>query len=132
MVEIEPPVIPLQSVRGSESVLLVEEDDVVRKMVAGILTADGYRVTATKSFAEVHRQPQPARPFQLFIGSLAGDGEKLARRLVETHPTLRVLCTGPHDFKMPVAWVAPKRQAIIKKPYALSELMRAARKLLDA
>jgi PAS domain S-box-containing protein len=129
--EMAPAVTPLQSVRGSESVLLVEEDDVVRKMVAGILTADGYRVTATKFFTEVPREP-PARPFQLFIGSLAGDGEKFARRMAESHPTLRVLCTGQHDFKMPVSWLAPERQAVINKPYALSELMRAARKLLDA
>jgi two-component system, cell cycle sensor histidine kinase and response regulator CckA len=129
--ETPPVVAPLQSVRGSESVLLVEEDDVVRKMVAGILTADGYRVTATKSFADVPRTPPPMRPFQLFIGSLAGEGEKFARRLAETYPALRVLCTGQHDFKMPVGWIASDRQAIINKPYALSELMRAARKLLD-
>jgi PAS domain S-box-containing protein len=126
-----PPVVPLRPIRGSESVLLVEEDEVVRKMVAGILTADGYRVTATKSFAEIARTP-PARRFQLFIGSLAGDGERFARRLAETHPSLRVLCTAQNDFKLPVSWIATERQAIINKPYALNELMRAARTLLDA
>ena len=123
---------PLKSMRGSESVLIVEDDEVVRKMVAGILTADGYRVTATKSFVEVAQTPPPARPFQLFIGPLAGEGEKFARRLVETHPSLRVLCTAQNDFKLPVPWIPPNRQAIINKPYALNELMRAARTLLDA
>ena len=130
--EITPAVTPLQSVRGSENVLLVEEDEVVRKMVAGILTADGYRVTAAKSFADVARKPPPTRPFQLFIGSLAGEGEKFTRRLVEAYPTLRVLCTGQNDCKLPVSWVTPERQAVINKPYALSELMRAARALLDS
>jgi hypothetical protein len=130
--ELPPAVTPLQSMRGSENVLLIEEDDVVRKMVAGILTADGYRVTARKTFADIAREPPPSRPFQLFIGSLAGEGEKFTRRLVETHPALRVLCTGNIDFKMPVPWIATERQAIISKPYALNELMRAARKLLDA
>ena len=125
-------VTPLQSMRGSESVLLVEEDDVVRKMVAGILTADGYRVTAIKSFADVAREKPPARPFQLFIGSLGGDGEKFLRRLVEASPALRVLCTAQNDFKLPVPWIASERQAIINKPYALNDLMRAARTLLDA
>src|SRR5262249_38296247 len=124
-------VAPLPSVRGSESVLLVEEDDVVRQMVAGILTADGYRVTPTKTFADVTREP-PTRPFQLFIGSLAGEGERFARRLVEAYPAIRILCTGQNDFKMPVSWIAPDRQAVINKPYALSELLRAARTLLDA
>ena len=132
LTESPPAVAPLQSVRGSENVLIVEEDEVVRKMVAGILTADGYRVTATKSFTDVTRAPPPARPFQLFIGPLAGEGEKFARRLVETYPSLRVLCTAQNDFKLPVPWVAADRQAIINKPYALNELMRAARTLLDA
>ena len=129
--ETPPAVAPLQSVRGNENVLLVEEDEVVRKMVAGILTSDGYRVTATKSFSEVARDAK-MRSFQLFIGSLAGDGEKFARRLVEAHPSLRVLCTAQNDFKLPVPWIAAERQAIINKPYALNDLMRAARTLLDS
>jgi two-component system, cell cycle sensor histidine kinase and response regulator CckA len=128
-----PPVIaPLPSMRGSEYVLLVEEDDVVRKMVAGILTADGYRVTATKSFAEATRFTRRAQGLQLFVGPLAGDGEKFVRRLVASRPELRVLCTAQNDFKLPVSWLPPERQAIIHKPYALSDLMRAARSLLDA
>src|SRR5687768_8103151 len=64
LTESPPAVAPLQSVRGSENVLIVEEDEVVRKMVAGILTADGYRVTATKSFTDVTRGSPPTRPFQ--------------------------------------------------------------------
>jgi two-component system, cell cycle sensor histidine kinase and response regulator CckA len=130
--EAAPAVTPLQSMRGSESVLLVEEDDVVRKMVAGILTADGYRVTATKSFADVAREKPPTRPFQLFIGPLAGEGEKFVRRLVEAYPALRVLCTAQNDVRLPVAWLPEKKQAIINKPYALNDLMRAARTLLDS
>lgn len=131
-VEAAPPVVaPLPSMRGSENVLLVEEDDVVRKMVAGILTSDGYRVTARKTISDAARESLPSRPYQLFIGSLVGEGGKFARRLAGESPGLRVLCTSQHDFKAPVAWIAPERQAIIQKPYALSELMRAARTLLD-
>ncbi len=129
--ELPPAVAPLPSLRGTESVLLVEEDDVVRKMVAGILTADGYHVTALKFFSSLTREGLPKRPFQLFIGSLAGEAERTVRRLVEKHPGLRLLCTGPSDLRGPLPWQSPERQAVIHKPYALSELMRAARKLLD-
>ena len=129
--EAPPPVAPLPSMRGSESVVLIEDDDVVRKMVAGILTADGYRVAAAKSFGELAAETiEP--PAQLLIASLAGDGEKYARRLLEKRATLRILCTCQHDFKLPVPWLAPERQSCLHKPYALSELVRAARKLLDA
>ncbi len=124
------PALPIA--RGTEAVLLVEDDDLVRKMVAGILTTDGYRVFAAKSAAAAMREVQEQdRPVQLLIGGLAGEGEKLARKLLGTHRGLRVLCTGNHDFKMPVAWLAPARQASLNKPYALSELLKAARTLLD-
>ena len=124
---------PLASVRGSENVLLIEDDEVVRKMVAGILTADGYRVTAANSFASVGRELDASRPVQLLIAPVMDEGEKFARRLAELHPGLRVLCTGQgEECKTPLPWLAPGRQAVLIKPYALSELLRASRKLLDA
>jgi PAS domain S-box-containing protein len=123
---------PLQSRRGTESVLIVEEDDVVRKMVAGIFTADGYQVTALKSFAELAREPKPVRPYQLFIGTVAGEGERTARRLLEIYPSLRLLSTNHHEVKSPVSWLAPERQRVLNKPFALNDLLRAARALLDA
>ena len=130
--EAPPTVAPLPSLKGSESVLLVEADEVVRKMVAGMLAADGYRVTAAASFDDVAGGPAPARPALLLIADLAGSGEKFARRLHAAQPALRVLCTSNHGFKMPVRWMPAGRQVCLNKPYALSELVRAARKLLDA
>ena len=129
--EVPVAVAPLPSMRGSETVLLIEEDEVVRKMVEGMLTADGYRVTASRSFADYSREPG-GRPPQLVIASLTGEGEKFVRRLSEAQPTLRVLYTSQGEEKLPVAWLPTERLACIQKPYALSELLRAARKLLDA
>jgi two-component system cell cycle sensor histidine kinase/response regulator CckA len=132
-VEAPPPQVePLPSLRGNESVLLVEDDDVVRKMVEGMLTADGYRVAAAKSFAEASREPAPARPYQILIATLAGEGERFARKLLGTCPSLRILCTSQHDVRLPVDWLPAGRQAMLNKPYALSQLLRATRKLLDA
>ncbi len=127
-----PAIMPLRSLRGTENVLLVERDEVVRKMVAGILTTDGYRVHAVPSCAELGREKRYARPCQLFIGPIAGDGERFARKLLTAQPALRILRTGQNDQKAPVPWVGANRQAVIKKPFALSELLFAARKLLDA
>jgi len=126
------PITPLPSLRGTESVVLIEEDEVVRKMVAGILTADGYRVMAAKSFAEWTREERPVGSVHLLIASLSGDGEKAARRLLNDNRGLRVLCTSQRDFKMPVGWMSAERQCCIHKPFVLGELLRAARKLLDA
>ena len=130
----EPPatVAPLPSLRGNESVLLIEEDDVVRKMVAGILTADGYRVTAEKSVGDAAREAPPDWPVQLLIATPTTECERFARALLANNPNLRALCVGNYETKSSVTWLKPERQASIQKPYALSELIRAARKLLDA
>ena len=125
-------VAPLPSLRGNETVLLVEDDEVVRKMVEGMLTADGYRVTAVRSFAGLAASSAEGRPPQLLIANVAGDGEKTARRLRETHPALRVLATCQQNVRPVFTWLPPEHQACLNKPYALSELLRATRKLLDA
>ena len=131
----EPPaaVAPLPATRGTETVLLIEDDEVVRKMVAGILTADGYRVIAAESPGSARRELRElARPVQLLIANLATDGGKFGRKLAAAHRELRVLCTGRPEAVAAATWLPPGRLARLSKPYALSELLKAARKLLDA
>ncbi len=127
-----PPVAPLPTTRGHETVALVEDDEVVRKMVAGILTADGYRVTAAKTFADLAREPLPLSPVQLLIAQPSAEAEKHGRRMLKLNPELQFLCVRPCE-KSPgtTAWLPPARQAHLVKPYALSELVCATRKLLD-
>ena len=126
-----PGVAPLPTTRGSESVLLIEPDSVVRKMVAGMLTSDGYQVLACES-AQSARSGLRERRVRLLIASVAGDREKFARWLFQKEPELRVVCTCNRDCGLPIAWLAPDRQATMDKPYALSELLKVARRVLDA
>ena len=126
------PIEALPSTQGHESVLLVEEDDVVRKMVAGILTADGYRVIAVKTPAAARRETQSLpRPIQLLIAGLTPEVLELARTLQTAEPKLRVLCTTPREKAAAPTWLKARRRAYLPKPYALSELLKAARQLLD-
>lgn len=126
-------VAPLPVTRGTETVVLIESDDVVRKMVAGILTADGYRVSAAESPGAAGRaRRELARPVQLLIANLAADGGKFARKLFAQNRGLRVVCTGGVETAAASAWLPPGRLLRLSKPYALSELLKAVRKLLDA
>lgn len=130
--ELPASIAPLPSLRGTESVVLIEDDDVVRKMVAGILTTDGYRVVAGKTFAEWERQHRRnGAAVHLVITSLGSDGGKVVRRLLQENVSIRLLCTGHADAKLPVSWLAAGRQRCIHKPFALSDLLWTARKLLD-
>ncbi len=127
-----PTVIPLQSMWGTESVLLVEGDEVVRKMVAGIFTADGYTVTAVGAYDDVDLKPWSGPGCQLVIGPAADEGEPIVRRFRTANPALRLLCTNQNDHKFPLNWLPASHQGVLKKPFALNELLRAARTLLDA
>ncbi|MDB6094198.1 MAG: sensor hybrid histidine kinase [Verrucomicrobia bacterium] len=124
---------PLPSTRGHESVLLVEDDDVVRKMVTGILTADGYRVVAMKTPDEALRRARHSPlPPQLLITSFTAEADRLARTLHQFEPNLRVLSTTSRGSPESLGWLKRVRWIHLPKPYALSELLKAARALLDA
>lgn len=126
---------PLPATHGHETILLVEEDGVVRKMLAGILTADGYRVLAATSPAiGLSTARRLHKPIDLLIADpgLPGgsDSERLARALYAAQPALRVLLTGSRPVSA-FAWLDARAQAQLAKPFALSALLRAARDLLD-
>ena len=125
-------VTPLPATRGHETLVFVESDEVVRKMVAGMLTADGYRVIAARTPSEALRLAVAQdRPIQLLITPSEEPAEQAARKLHERHSNLRILSIGHHDTPQPFGWLPAKHQAGLAKPYALSEVLRCARALLD-
>ncbi len=123
----------IPATRGHESVLLVEEDDVLRKMVAGILTADGYRVTDVRKCSDARDKIRSGetRPVQLLIANITGEGERLAKDLLSERRDLRVLNACNQGAQQTLGWLPAGRQTSLPKPFALSELLKAARKLLD-
>ena len=130
--ESPPLAVVVSPARGHESVGLIEADGLVRKMVAGMLTVEGYRVSAAATWAEGLGKPDAGRPLQLLITSLAGEGEREVERFFKACPQLRVLCTcESEESQGTVRWLKAEHQARIIKPYALSDLLRAVRKLLD-
>ncbi len=122
---------PLPVTRGRETVLLLEEDDVVRKMVAGILTADGYRVIETRlPGLGLTKARKAVKPVELLIANLTHpDVERLARALYEDNPSLRILNLSPQAWTPD--WLPPSQVFRLPKPFALSELLRAARRIQD-
>jgi two-component system, cell cycle sensor histidine kinase and response regulator CckA len=129
------PLPALPSTRGRETVMIVEEDDVLRKMVAGILTADGYQVIAERTAEEaLHAARRHHSKIDLLItqiGTAPGsEGEKLARELYQAQPKLRILATCNPECA-PMSFVGAEAQACLTKPFTLSALMKAARALLD-
>jgi len=124
---------PFPTTKGHERVLVVEEGEVLRKMVAGILTADGYRVVDTAAArAGLDQANALGKPVQLLVANLVGEGEKLAKKLHKRFPALRVVNTCNLNAQHQLKWLAEEQQTALPKPFALSELLKTARRLLDA
>jgi two-component system, cell cycle sensor histidine kinase and response regulator CckA len=132
---ISSPLPSLPSTRGRETILVVEEDDVVRKMVGGILTTDGYHVLAERNTEEaLHLVKRTQARVDLLIAQLGAnpgnEGEKLVRTLFESQPALRVLGTCNPDCS-PLPFLSAESHACLQKPFTLSALLKATRALLD-
>ena len=113
---------------GTEVIWLVESDLVLRKMVSGILAADGYSMD---EFSRPAETPADSAPDLLMVDCRVGQASELARRILARNPKLRVLSlstdapvTGFQDFP-------PKTVGHLPKPFALSTLLRTVRQLLD-
>jgi PAS domain S-box-containing protein len=123
---------PLPSTRGRETILIAESDPVVGKMVAGILTTDGYHVLAANTPAKALQLARRHRkPIDLLIGNLQhAEAAKVARTLHTAHPKLRIVTTDSVPIA-PFPWLPREAQTALAKPYALSALLHTMRALLD-
>ncbi len=115
--------------------LLVEEDDVIRKMVASILTADGYTVLSERTADEgLDIARRLGRPIDLLITQVGGSAgrasEQLIRDIQSEHPKVRLLATCNPDG-VPSEPIPAEAYACVIKPFALSALIKSVRNLLD-
>lgn len=126
---------PLPSTQGREHILLIEEDDVVRNMVADIFRADGYTVdavaTANNALELLRKQHLRIDLLIIQMGTKPSrDEQTLSEGLHLMLPGVRVLAIGSPDYT-PFPDLNPTCQSCLPKPFSLSSLLKAARGLLD-
>ncbi len=136
---IETPGIPEASTtrRGTETVLLVEDDDQVRAVARDILSRNGYRVIEARNAGEaLLRTEQHLGPIHLLLTDVVMpqmSGPELAKRLVGIRPDMKVLCmSGYTDDSIVRHGVLESRVAYIQKPVTPAALTARVRAVLDA
>jgi two-component system, cell cycle sensor histidine kinase and response regulator CckA len=122
-------------VRGDETILLVEDDEQVRRVVHRILERGGYRVLPAASGAEAVRvlEQHPGAVDLLLTDVVMPEmsGRELAERLVKTRPGLRVLyMSGYNDETILHHRVLTQGIALLEKPVAPEALLGRVRELL--
>jgi signal transduction histidine kinase len=121
--------------RGGETILVVEDEDAVRRTVVRALGRKGYRVIETRNGREAleacdHRVGEIDLVLTDVMMPVMGGGE-LAKRLLVKHPMLPVLFMSGYidDSILEAGIIEP--ETVIPKPLNLELLMRKIRTGLD-
>jgi DNA-binding NtrC family response regulator len=123
--------------RGSETVLLVEDDAMVRRLAEVTLERAGYRVFTAPSGGDALRLAAGRDgAIDLVVTDVVMPGmpgPQLAQRLEASQPGLRVLyMSGYADDTMARHGVSEERVSFLAKPFTPDELARRVREVLDA
>jgi len=127
---------PLQ--RGTETVLVVEDEPLVRTLARTILERQGYRVLTCADGNEALQalaDPANARVDLLLTDLVMPgmSGRELAERAVAQRPGLRVLYTSGYSEDSELTQTVVSHPThFLGKPYTVPELSRRVRELLDA
>jgi CheY-like chemotaxis protein len=122
---------------GSETILLVEDDDQVRVVARGILRRGGYNVIDAHNPGEALLSAEEYRgTIHLLLSDVVMpqmSGPALAKRLGAARPEMKVLCmSGYTDDSIVRHGVLDARIAFVQKPITPDALMAKVREVLDA
>jgi PAS domain S-box-containing protein len=121
---------------GTETILVVEDDEAVRALVHDTLGAHGYTVLVAEDGLEAVEiaKADPHRPIHLLVTDLVMPrlgGKEAAARLLEVHPELRVLyISGYTDRAIVQQGVLEPGMELLAKPFTMETLLWKVKLLL--
>lgn len=123
--------------RGSEVVLIVEDEDRLRQLARTFLEGRGYTVLEARDGAEglevCENHPDPIHLLLTDVVMPRVGGRELAERVAVLRPDMKVLfMSGYTEDAMLHDIVEKERRPFLHKPFTLEELARSVRTLFDA
>jgi PAS domain S-box-containing protein len=120
----------------SESILLVEDEGPLRKLIGDTLRAHGYRVLEAKDgTAGIDLGAQSDARLDLLLTDVIlpdVSGPQVAQRLAADHPSMKVLyMSGYTDDYLTQRGVAGSDTMLLEKPFTIESLLSKIRETLD-
>jgi len=121
--------------RGSETILLCEDDMKIRRLVEAMLTRQGYRVLVAENPDQaLDTARQTTGPIDLLLTDIVMpriSGFELANMVREMRPGMRVLyMSGYTDHQMNSNWVLDQDVPFLQKPFTAAALTQKVREAL--
>jgi DNA-binding NtrC family response regulator len=122
--------------RGSETILLVEDEEDVRKLALRVLERQGYKVLAARDgdeallICEQHKGSIHLMLTDVVMPRMSG--RELAKRLESYHPEMKVLyMSGYTDNAIVLHGVLVEGVNYIQKPFTVGGLTKKVREVLE-
>jgi CheY-like chemotaxis protein len=122
--------------RGSETILLVEDEDEVRAVARRVLVEAGYTVLEAGNAAEaVDVYDRSTAQISMLVSDVVMpglNGHELSQMLRLRSPRLRTLFVSGYSFDARGDGMAFDDESFLPKPYDPTELARRVRSILDS
>jgi CheY-like chemotaxis protein len=121
---------------AKKTILVVDDEPEIRKLVSAMVTAKGYNVlTADSGDHAITLVKNLKTPIDLLLTDVVApgmSGPMLADKLLEQQPDLRVLFMSGYDNTNVVQrYVVEKGHALLHKPFTVEELGRKVAEMLN-
>src|SRR5262249_40024636 len=122
---------------GSETILLLEDEDGVLSLAREILEMSGYTVLLARASADaIDTASRHAGPIQLLLTDVVMphmNGREVAGQLAGVRPDMQVLYMSGYTFDIMVHHgVVEGDTLLLQKPFTLESLTTKVREVLDA
>jgi len=122
--------------RGSETILLVEDEERVRSLVHSVLEASGYEVLAAQhgqeALAVLKRHPSPVQLLVTDVVLPEMSGPELVAQLAPLYRELKVLyMSGYTEDAVQLSGLLSPGVAYLQKPFTPEKLTHRVREILD-
>ncbi len=125
-----------EDVSGSETILVVEDEEAVRRLARMVLERKGYTVLEAAGWQVALEIAGGQRPIDLVISDVVMPGvggPELAKRLAAAHPGIRVVfMSGYADFAVVDQGLLSAATAFLQKPFTPTALLQKVREALDS